>query len=121
MAVLTEGTHTGEFLISEANGYRSRDTIVVLTGEVLNAGTIIGKVTASGKNVRYDPVSSNGSETVAGIVFGNIDATDADANAVIISRDSEVNNELLTYSDGADASAITTANTELEALGIIVR
>lgn len=44
MAILTEGTHAGEFICSEANGSRSRDTIVVADGETLVAGAVLGRI-----------------------------------------------------------------------------
>jgi hypothetical protein len=45
MTVLTEGTHAGEFIVSEANGTRSRDAVIVLSGQDLRAGHVVGKVT----------------------------------------------------------------------------
>ena len=36
-ATLTEGQHTGEFVVSEANGTRSREKITVLSGQNLKA------------------------------------------------------------------------------------
>ena len=48
MATLTESTHAGEFLVSEANGCRSRDTGTVVSGQDLVAGAVVGIVTASG-------------------------------------------------------------------------
>ena len=44
MTVLTEGQHTGEFLVTEANGSLSRETVTVLSGQNLNAGHVLGKV-----------------------------------------------------------------------------
>ena len=54
MTVLTEGQHTGEFLVTEANGSLSRETVTVLSGQNLNAGHVLGKVavgTATGAAV----------------------------------------------------------------------
>ncbi len=48
MTVKTEGQHAGEFLISEANGTRSRDPIVINAGAgKLSAGTLIAEITAA--------------------------------------------------------------------------
>jgi hypothetical protein len=121
MATLTMGKTTGEFIISEANGGRARDTGTLVSGNNLEAGTILGIVTASGKYTRHAHGASDGSETVAGVLYDNVDATDADTEAVIFVRDCIVAESKLTYSDGAGAGDIATANTELEALGIIVR
>jgi hypothetical protein len=43
MPSLTEGKYAAEFLESEANGTRSRENIVVLSGENLKAGHVIGR------------------------------------------------------------------------------
>lgn len=41
--VLNEGKHTGEFILSEANGSRSRENVTVLLGENLKAGHVLGR------------------------------------------------------------------------------
>jgi len=54
MTVLTEVQHTGEFLVTEANGSLSRETVTVLSGQNLKAGHVLGKVavgTATGAAV----------------------------------------------------------------------
>lgn len=51
MTELNEGQHRAEFLVSEANGTLSRETVTILQGQVLKAGHVLGKVsvgTASG-------------------------------------------------------------------------
>lgn len=40
---LTEGKYAGEFILSEANGDRSRENLVVLSGENLKAGHVLGR------------------------------------------------------------------------------
>ncbi|KPH66042.1 head decoration protein [Novosphingobium sp. ST904] len=121
MAILTEGIHTAGFLISEAKGmYRSRDQVTVAGGASpgLVAGTILGKLTSGGNFVRYTPGASDGSQTVAGILFEGVVGT---AKRTVVSRDAQVVGAHLTYSAGADAAAIATANAALATLGIIVR
>jgi len=50
MTVLIEARHPGEFLMTEANGQRSRETITIASGAgIIAPGTVLGKVTASGK------------------------------------------------------------------------
>ncbi|MDD9976515.1 MAG: head decoration protein [Boseongicola sp.] len=62
MPVMTEGQHTGEFIVSEGNGTISRETVTILNGRTLEAGAILGKVTASGKYREIDPVATSGAE-----------------------------------------------------------
>lgn len=45
MTTFTEGQHTGEFMVSEANGARAREQATLLTGQNLTAGAVLGKTT----------------------------------------------------------------------------
>ena len=122
MAVLTEGMHDGEFIVSESNGTRSRSIGTLISGEDLEAGTLLGLVTASGKMIQYDPDAATGEENVYAILVNNTDASSADVvGAAIFIRDGEVNEAELTYNTSPTAGEIITANAELEALGIAVR
>lgn len=121
MATLTETIHTAGFLISEAQGmYRSREQVTVAGGASpgLVAGTILGKLTSGGNYVQYAPGASDGSQTIAGILFERAVGT---VKRTIIVRSAQVAGGNLTYSVGADSAAIATANAALTALGIIVR
>lgn len=42
---LTEGQHTAEFLVSEANGARSREVVTIVSGQTIKAGHVLGKIT----------------------------------------------------------------------------
>lgn len=111
MPTLNEGVHAGEFLLSEGSGAISREAVTVASGEgVLAAGTVMGKVTASGKYVAHDPEAEDGSQTAAGVLYAPVDATAADAKGVVIARLAEV-----------AASALTGDTAGLAALNIIVR
>lgn len=109
----TEATRAGEFLLSEANGTRSRESVTV-TGGSYPAGQVLGKVTASGKYAAYDGDATDGTEVAAGVLYDAVDASTADATGVAIVRDAEVKGALLTDND-ADGTA------DLAAVGIIVR
>lgn len=121
MAQLNETRGTANFLVSEANGmYRSRDegTVAAGTAPGLIAGTILGKLTAGGNYVRYDPGANTGAEGIAGILF---EAAVGTVKRTVVTRDAEVNGAHLIYQAGANAAAKATANAALKALGIIVR
>jgi len=45
MTIVYEGPHTAEFILSEASGSRSRENGVVASGQVLEAGEVVGKRT----------------------------------------------------------------------------
>ena len=68
MATLTEGKHTAEYLLSEAEGHRSRDNIKIASGSgVVKVGTVLGKVTASGKYAPHAPAEKAGKSPPSGI------------------------------------------------------
>lgn len=48
MTEFTEGFHAGEHLVSEANGYRSRE-VGTITGADLAAGTVLGQISIGAK------------------------------------------------------------------------
>jgi hypothetical protein len=101
MTTFTEGRHNGEFIMSELPGNLSRDNVTIVSGAgVLVAGTVLGKITASGKYTTSLLASSDGSEDPVAILINDVDATSADVSAAIIANDAEVNKYLLTF--GAD-------------------
>lgn len=121
--VFNEGRHAAEFILSEANGQRSREAVTISSGAgVIAPGTVLGKVTASGEYVARDVGNSDGSETAAAICIYGCDATSAAVEVAAIVRDAEVNGNILTYAIDADEAAEkASAATELAAAGILVR
>lgn len=45
MTTLTEGAHSAEFLIGEADDTYNRDVVTLISGQDLAAGTVLGKIT----------------------------------------------------------------------------
>lgn len=115
MTNLVEGIHTGEFLLSEANGTQSREAaIVAAAAPAMVSGTVVGKITASGKWTNYNNAASDGSEVARGVLYTQVANLTVDQKAVVIVRQAEVSSARLTGSD-------TAAVSDLLALGIIVR
>ena len=123
MTVLMETRHPGEFILSEANGQRSREIITIASGAgIIAAGTVLGKVTASGKYIASAVGASDGSQTPAAINIYGADASAADVAVAAIVRDAEVNGKCLTYHADRDQPAEKlAANAALATLGVIVR
>ena len=112
---LTEARRTGAFILSEASGTRSREEVTIAAAAgAMEPGTVLGKISASGKYVAYDDGSNDGSESAAGILYAAVSDSTGDQKAVIIARDAEVAQDRLTGLDDA-------AKVDLAALGIIVR
>ncbi len=121
MTTLTEGTHAGEFLVSEGNGWQSRDSIVVISGQNLAAGAVLGQITASKKYTLHNSSASDGSEAAIAILFEAVDASAGDANGVGIARLAEVNGDEITWKSGISVANKTAGIESLKAAGIIVR
>lgn len=117
---ISEGRHAGEFILSEADGQRSRDNVTIVSGQDLGPGAVLGKITASSKYAAVNQGASDGSQTVAGILIGACDATGGDVEAAIINTDAEVNGECLDWGSESAAEQ-TTGIAELLTLGIKVR
>lgn len=121
MTVLTETTHAGGFLVSAANKTRSCDVVIIASGENLSAGTVLGKITSSGKYVELAPGASDGSENAAAILWDHVDATGGDQRGTAVVRDAEVNLDEAVWPDGITDQQKATAETKLAALGIVNR
>lgn len=117
----TEKRGAGFHMVSEANGHRSREEIVIIDGQDLTVGTVLGVITASGKYTQVDLAASDGSETPAGVLWDDVNADGADAEGVAHVRDAEVLGAELVYPTGAAQPDIDTINAGLEAVGIVVR
>lgn len=123
MTMLTEGKHTGGFLVWEVLRDYTRETVTIASGAgKLEPGTVLGRITTGGKYTSFAPGASNGSQNASGILWDSVDTSAADASAVILLRGPAiVNRQDLVWPDGATEAQITTATTALASIGIILR
>jgi len=124
MTILTDsGTRKGGFIVSEANDWRSRDEVILTVGadQTVIVGTVLGKITASGKYIPQLAAAVDGSETPAAILYADASGNSEDLEVTVVARDSEVNGSDLIHDPAANAAAVTAANAALAAAGIIVR
>ena len=118
---VTEQVKAG-LILSEADGHQSRENVTIASGQNLVFGTVVGKVTATGKYIAYDDDNSDGSEAAAGVlVGGDVDASGGDKAGAIIVKDAELNPDLLVWASTNDATDITNGKADLVALGIKLR
>ena len=124
MTIMTETVHATEFLRSEGCGTISRDVVTIVSGAgVVLAGTVLGKITASGKYTPSPDTGADGSQVAKAVLYRTVDATSADVTgAVIVSRHAEVSAGDLTYhSSVSDATKRAAKATQLAAVSIVVR
>lgn len=86
----------------------ARDKVTIISGQNLTIGTVLGKITASGKYTQYAPGASNGSQTIAAILLEDSDASDGDlTNRLVLDGPAVVvYDELVWPSDVVEATAI---------------
>lgn len=121
----TMGPRDLSFILSEV-GPISRDTVTILSGSgVLDPGTVLGRVTASGK---FKPVTAaaedpaTGADVALAVLAYGVDATSADAKAVVVRRLAEVKTSMLVWGVDFDNDAKKQAAiVELAAVNIIAR
>jgi len=123
MTTLTETTHPGGFLVWEAFRDYTRETITVASGAgLLAAGTVLGKITASGSYAAHDPAAVDGTETAVAVLWGKVDASAADVPAVALVRGPAiVNRHDLVFGGTPSEAEITAAHAALMDAGILVR
>jgi hypothetical protein len=123
MTTLTEGKHTGGFLVWEVLRDYTRETVTIASGAGKpEPGTVLGKITTGGKFTTLAPAATNGSQNAAGLLWAAVDATDADAAGVVILRGPAiVNRHEIVWPEGALEAQITAATAALAVLGIILR
>lgn len=124
MVTKTEGNYISDVVKYEADNHYSRDLITVASGAgVLKIGTVLGKVTASGKYEAADPVAATGEEVAVAVLLEDVDATSADVTEVVaLVRHAVVNrNNLVWGATIDDSTKRATAVGELEAVGILAR
>jgi Bacteriophage lambda head decoration protein D len=119
MTTLTQGIQPFEFLLSEADGMRARDqvTVTVAGAVALPSGTVLGKITATGKYIKYLDGASDGSQVAAAVLGTPLDGVNGDYKCLAFTRDCEVIGNRLNGGSNVDANG----NADLKALGIIVR
>jgi hypothetical protein len=82
---------------------------------------VIQVTAGSGKYRPWDPGNVDGSQVVAGILYGYRDATSSDQPAVAVVRGSEVNASELLWPTGANAAVIALGLAGLKSIGVIAR
>lgn len=127
MAFVTEPARLTGLLKYELDPGYCREVVTVLAGSgadrVLVLGTVLGRITASGKVVALDLAATDGSETVHGVLLTHATAPDGeDTTAVALVRGPVIVADLgLILPTGATAAQTAAIHTALAGLGIVVR
>jgi hypothetical protein len=125
---LTPAPGTGSFMVSEANGYRSREQIRIGKGAgKLQAGTVLARLTAdvgnakAGEFVPYVAGGASGAGAFGAICYEQVDATAAAVSVTGIVRDAEVQRSALAFAGTPSAPDMAAAFAGMSVLGITLR
>ena len=123
MPVLTELPSMGDVLKYEVNPNYTREVITLQLGLSYPAGSVLGRITASGKYTLSPATGADGSQTAVAVLLYPVNATLADAVGIIVTRGPAiVSRAALAYEATVnDAAKIATKITQLGAVGIIAR
>lgn len=114
--VLTEGRHSGEFILAEADFRHCRDEVSVAEGQVLEAGTLLSVGGSPSEVVMF-----SGGEPI-GILVDNVDTTDGPVKvSALVRGPCQVASGMLVFESGTSDGDKETAYAALGALGIVVR
>ena len=126
MPVLTMSPTLGDLLKFELNGNYCREAVTLKLGTNYALGSVLGKITASGK-YRLSPAAvvggDEGAETAIAVLIEAIDATAADKTGLIAARGPViVSKGALAFDASVDQPAEKTAkHAQLTAVGLVPR
>lgn len=111
------------FLLSELPGRQSRANITIASGAgKLAAGTVLGKVTATGEYVpapNAEAAGFEGAETAVAILAYGVDATSQAVEVAAVYKDADLKRPMLSFDASVDDQAKTDAKVaQLNAVGL---
>lgn len=109
-----------EFLIQEDPQLSREKVTIAAAAAAMVAGTVVGKITASGKYTIYANGASDGTEVAAGILLYDVPDSASDQEAVIIERLAAVKATKLNWGAN-DSTGITAGTADLLAKNIKIR
>lgn len=116
MGFIHQQARAADFILSEANGQRSRENVVL---DPVDTDQVAGTLLTKKESGNYAPYAGPGADQdnpipADAVLYAGVPASDAPQQIVIVARAAEVASALLV---GLDAPARTT----LEKQGVIVR
>ena len=123
MPVLTEPPSMGDVLKYEVNPNYTREVITLLQGQPYPVGSVLGKITASGKYTLSPATWADGSQVASAVLLYAVDATLADATGIVVARGPTIVSRAGLAYEGTvnDAAKITAKIAQLAAVGIVAR
>ena len=123
MTVLSQPPTMGDVLKYEVNPNYTRETITLLAGMPYPVGSVLGRITASGKYKLATSGGSDGAQTASAVLLYAVDATLADATGIVVARGPAIVSRAALIYDATvdDGAKIITKIGQLTTAGIIAR
>lgn len=121
LKILTED-RPGAHVIAEANGRMSREQVSLgATAVALPSGTALGKLTAGGAYVPYNPAGADGSQNFAGYLWERREISASAQRATAHVRNCEINGRKVTFINALNAGQLTAFEAAAAVQGVITR
>jgi len=123
MAPLTQSPTMGDVLKYSENPNYTNESVTLLTGTSYKVGSVLGKITASGKYKLAAVGAVDGSAVAVAVLLTATDATAGDATGVILARGPAIVSKAALVFDATvnDATKTATKHAELTAALIVPR
>lgn len=126
MPVLTMPPTLGDLLKYELQGSYCRETVTLEAGTSYALGSVLGRITASGK-YRLSPaaqvVGDEGAEVATAVLIEAVDATAGDKTGLVVARGPAIVSKAALVFDASvdDAAKTAVKHAELSSAGIVPR
>ena len=123
MAPLTQSPTMGDVLKYSENPNYTNESVTLLTGTSYKVGSVLGKITASGKYKLAAVGAVDGSAVAVAVLLTATDATAGDATGVILARGPAIVSKAALVFDATvnDAPKTATKHAELTTALIVPR
>ena len=120
MSVAIESNRLGDLLKYEASHLYSREAMNVALGHNLKLGTVMGRVTETGFVKPFDPLATDGTEDIIGILLEDCDASYGSKKALMLTREAILSDHAVIWPSLTEAQAAA-ARAQLRSRGILIR
>lgn len=121
MPTLTMGPTLGDLLKYEQESIYTRETVTLLTGTNYALGSVLGRITASGKYTLSPDTGADGSQVARAVLLFPVDASAGDQTGVVLRRGGSVSVDRLVYAASVnDAAKRTAKQLQLADAGIAI-
>ena len=123
MPMLTQAASQGDVVKFQIDPNYSNEAITLLLGTNYKSGSVLGKITATGKYKLATAAGADGAQIASAVLLNPVDATLADATGVILARGPAiVSKAALVFEVSVNTVPLTAAKyAELTAVGIVPR